>query len=117
MTKREAFVAVINGEITDEVIEVMEKELADLDKRRARESEKRAEKAKADEPIVNAIKDALETDTYKSATEIAETVSAVLGEKVSTSKVSSVFRKVEWVKVLDGREIGAGKHKVYALAE
>lgn len=113
MTKREAFEAVINGEITDEVIEVMEKELASLDKRSAREAEKRAEKAKADEPIVNAIKDALETDTYKSATEIAE----IVGNGVTTSKVSAVLRKVEWVKVLDGREIGAGKHKVYALAE
>ena len=105
MTKRDAFVAVINGEITDEVIEVMEKELASLDKRSAREAEKRAEKAKADEPIVNAIKDALKTDTYKSATEIAE----IVGNNVTTSKVSAVLRKVDWVKVLDGREIGDGK--------
>ena len=113
MTKREAFESVINGVITDEVIEVMQKELASLDKRSVREAEKRAEKAKADAPIVEAIKNALEADTYKSASEIAE----IVGNGVTVSKVSSVLRKVEWVKAIDGREIGAGKHKVYALAE
>lgn len=117
MTKREAFEAVINGKINEEVIEVMEKELANLEKRSVREAEKRAEKAKADAPIVEAIKNALSTDTYKSATEIAETVSAVLGEKVTTSKVSAVFRKVDFVKAVDGKEIGEGNRKMYKLAE
>jgi hypothetical protein len=117
MTKREAFEAVINGTINAEVIEVMEKELANLEKRSVREAEKRAEKAKADAPIVEAIKNALSADTYKSATEIAETVSEVLGEKVTTSKVSAVFRKVDFVKAVDGKEIGEGNRKMYKLAE
>ena len=52
MTKREAFEAVINGTINEEVIEVMEKELANLEQRSVREAEKRAEKAKAAQEVL-----------------------------------------------------------------
>ena len=93
MTKVEAYNAVINGNVTEEVVAKFEEMLAaheaENEKRKARQAEKRAEKDKEyDEVIGKIVGEILTEDTAMTASEIA----AELG--VNVQKASALMRKV-----------------------
>lgn len=114
MTKREMFEQMINGTIDMAVLkEFAEKELARLDHANAKAVERREAKALADEPLKAQILGVMSTD-YMTATEI---VKAVGIEGLTTSKVSALLKKAENIRAIDGRELGMGNRKVYALTE
>lgn len=113
MTKREMFEQMVNGTIDAEVLrEFAEKEIAKLDHANEKAAERRAIKAQEDEPLMTAILGVM-SDTYMTASEIVE---AVKVDGLTVSKVSALMKKMP-VKSIDGREVGSGNRKVYALAE
>ena len=113
MTRKEMFEQMINGTIDAEVLRAYaEKELAKLAKADERAVAKKAEKAVADEPIIARLREVMSYDTYMSATEIVKQAEI---KDLTVSKVSSLCKKMVDVTAIDGKEIGAGNHKVYKL--
>lgn len=111
MTKREMFEAVINNEVTPEVVEGFRAELKKMDDANAKRAEKRSEKSKANEPIKANIANAIEG--RMTASEIGEKL------ELSTQKVSALCRQMVESGVLKVEDIkvkGKGKRKAYSLA-
>ena len=113
MTNREMYEAIINGTITDEVVEKATEELKKLDERNAKRVERNAEKAKENKPIMDALFALLTGEP---------TTTAVLAEAVgiSTPKASPLLRKMvedegEYAKVCvtDVKVPKKGKQKGY----
>ena len=109
MTKREMFEAIVNGNITDEVVEMAQSEISKLDERNAKRREKPSKTALANEPIKASIVEVL-TNEPQSASEIAEKV------EISTQKCSALLRQIEGLEVTEIKVKGKGKVKGYALA-
>lgn len=111
MTRREMLVEVVNGNVTDEVIEkaaeMLEKLDAENEKRRNRVSKKAIE----NEPIKEKILDVL-TDEPKTATEIGSEV------EISTQKASALLRQLVEAGKANKTDIkvkGKGVQKGYTL--
>ena len=116
MTTREAYVAVIEGKVTDEVIAKFEVLVANLDaanaRKREKAAEKNAEKAKADAELVAKIAEVLaESAEGMTQTDIAEALEGA----VSPQKAGRLAKQVEGVEQFDKR-IDKRKVKAYRIA-
>lgn len=107
MTNREMFTAIVNGELTDEVVAKAAEEIAKLDARNAARKEKPSKKSLENEPIKAKIAEVL-TDEPRTASDIA----SELG--LSVQKTSALLRQME-VKVVDVKVKGKGTQKAYSL--
>ena len=110
MTNRDMFTAIINGDITEEVIAKVKEEIEKLDARNAKRRETVSKKALENAPIVEAIKSVL-SDTPQTASEIAEKV------EISTQKASALLKQIDGLTVSDVKVKGKGTRKAYALAQ
>lgn len=109
MTKREMFEAIVNGNLTDEVVTMAKNEIAKMDERNAKRREKPSKTAVANEPIKEEILKVL-TDAPMVASEVAERVG------ISTNKASALLRQIDGLTVTEVKVKGKGKVKGYALA-
>lgn len=107
MTNREMFTAIVNGEITEEVIAKAHEEIAKLDARNAARKDKPSKKSLENEPIKARISEVL-TDEPKTASEIASEL------ELSVQKVSALLRQMD-VTVVDVKVKGKGTQKGYSL--
>ena len=115
MTTREAYVAVVEGKVTDEVIAKFETLIENLDeanrRKRKKAAEKRAEKSKADEGLVAQIAELLaESEDGMTQTDIAEALDGV----ISAQKAGRLAKMVEGVEQFD-KKIEKRKVKAYKL--
>lgn len=108
MTNREMFVAIINGDVNEEVIAKVNEELAKLDARNAKRRDMVSKKALENAPIIEAIKNVL-TDEPQTATEIAEKV------EISTQKASALLKQIDGLTISDVKVKGKGTRKAYSL--
>lgn len=116
MTTREAYVAVIEKNLTDEVIEKFEALVANLDasneKKREKAAEKKAEKARADAGLIEKIAELLKgNEDGMTQTDIAE----ALDGEISAQKAGRLAKMVEGVEQFDKR-IDKRKVKAYRVA-
>ena len=109
MTKREMFEAIVNGNITEEVIAMAQNEIAKMDERNAKRKSSPSKTAIANEPIKAEIAKVL-TNEPQSASEIAEKVN------ISVQKCSALLRQIEGLAVTEIKVKGKGKVKGYAMA-
>ena len=112
MTNREAYNAVINGEITDKVVEHFTAELAKLDKRNAQRSSKPSKTQLENEPIKAHLLEILAVKPM-TASEIHE-----VDADLSTQKISSLCRQLVEVGKLTVEEVKVpkkGKQKQYTI--
>lgn len=109
MTNREMFTAIVNGDVTEEVVAKATEELAKLDARNAKRKNTPSKKSVENEPIKDAIKAVL-SDTPLTASEIAEKV------EISTQKASALLKQIDGLIVSDVKVKGKGTRKAYALA-
>lgn len=109
MTRREMFEAIVNGNVTEEVVAMAQNEIVKMDERNAKRKNTPSKTALANEPIKAHIVEVL-TDTPQSASEIAEKV------EISTQKCSALLRQIEGLAVTEIKVKGKGKVKGYALA-
>ena len=109
MTRREMFEAIVNGNVTEEVIEMAKNEIVKMDERNAKRASKPSKTAIANEPIKAKIVEVL-SETPQSASEIAEKV------EITVQKCSALLRQIEGLSVTELKVIGKGKVKGYALS-
>ena len=109
MTRREMFEAIVNGNVTEEVVAMAQSEITKMDERNARRKNTPSKTALANEPIKAHIVEVL-TDTPQSASEIAEKV------EISTQKCSALLRQIDGLAVTEIKVKGKGKVKAYSLA-
>ena len=109
MTRREMFEAIVNGNVTEEVVAMAQNELVKMDERNAKRKNTPSKTAIANEPIKAQIKSIL-TDEPHTASEIANTVG------ISTQKASALLRQIDGLTVTEIKVKGKGKVKGYALA-
>ena len=109
MTKREMFEAIVNGNVTDEVIEMAKNEIVKMDEKNAKRRNSPSKTALANEPIKAQIKEIL-TNEPQSASEVAEKV------EISVQKASALLRQIDGLAVSEIKVKGKGKVKGYALA-
>lgn len=114
MTKREFFETITASTLAEEIKEFAQNEINKLDEEKAKNAQKRAERAKENEPLYAAILEIM-TDEPAIASEIATKIG------VSTSKASSLLRSLvaEGKVSLTPEKIKSGKSKVngYVLSE
>ena len=108
MTKREMFEAIVNGNITDEVVAMAKNEITKMDERNAKRKGKPSKNALANEPIKAQILEVL-TDVPMVASDVAEKVG------ISTQKASALLRQIDGLTVTEVKVKGKGKVKGYAL--
>lgn len=116
MTKREVMDAIIEANVNAEVTEWAEAELERMDRANKRNAEKRAEKAKENEPIKAAIFEVL-SDEPKTATEIKDEIGI---DGVSVQKVSALMKKIVEAGEADKVDVkvkGKGTQKGYTRAQ
>lgn len=116
MTTREAYVAVVEGNVTEEVVAKFEVLIANLDaaneKKREKAAEKKAEKAKADAGLIERIAELLKgSEDGMTQTDIAE----ALDGEISAQKAGRLAKMVEGVEQFDKR-IDKRKVKAYKVA-
>lgn len=109
MTKREMYEAIVNGNVTDEVIEMAKNEIVKMDERNARRKNQPSKKALENEPIKAKIVEVL-GDEPMSASDVAEKV------EISVQKASALLRQIDGLNVTEIKVKGKGKVKGYALA-
>lgn len=118
MTNREFYNAVIEGNVTDEMIEFARDAVAQLDatneKRRAKVAEKAAEKAAEKEPLRQAIF-ACVTDEPKTATMLIDEAGLELKPQSIPSLLKPLVEAGEIEKV-DVKIKGKGTQRGYVLA-
>ena len=105
MTNREFYTAVINNEITDEVINFANESLVKMDNRNARRVEKNADKHSDEKSQILAVL----TETPQLASEIATAVG------MTTAKVSGLLSRMDNI-VVGETKVKGGKRKVYSIA-
>lgn len=105
MTNREFYTAVINNEITEEVVNFASESLVKMDNRNARRVEKNADKHSEEKSQILAVL----TDTPQLASDIATAVG------MTTAKVSGLLGRMDGIAVSEIKVKG-GKRKGYALA-
>ena len=110
MTRREMFEAIVNGNITDDVVTMAQNEIVKMDERNAKRKNRPSKNALANEPIKAHILEVL-TDAPMVASEVAEKVG------ISTQKASALLRQIDGLVVTEIKVKGKGKVKGYALGE
>lgn len=114
ITMREFFKAVVDNEITDEIIAKAKAEIVKLDERNAKRKGENSKRAKENEPIKEAIVEYL-TDNGKA---VASVIGLAIGQ--STNKVSALCKQLTDEGVLvksEYKEKGKSAVNEYALAE
>jgi len=109
MTKREMFEAIVNGNVTEEIVAMAKAEIDKMDARNAKRRETPSKTAKENEPIKEKILEVL-TDTPKVAKEIGELVG------ISTAKASALLGQMDGLNVTEVKVKGGRKVKGYARA-
>lgn len=109
MTKREMFEAIVNGNVTEEVIAMAQSEIDKMDARNAKRRETPSKKALANVEVIGKITEVL-THEPQTASEVAEKV------EISTQKASALLRQIDGLTVTEVKIKGRGKVKGYALA-
>lgn len=110
MTKREMFMAIVEGNITEDVVEMAKNEIVKMDERNAKRKNSPSKRAIENEPIKEKIIEVL-TDTPQSASEIAGKV------EISTQKASALLRQIGGLTVTEIKVKGKGKVKGYAFTD
>ena len=113
MTYRELYTNVVNGNITEETVEMAKVALAKLDERNAKRASTPSKTAIANEPIKASIVEWLATN----GAHVAKDISVALG--ISTAKASSLCGQLVKDGILTATEIKVpktGKRLSYALA-
>lgn len=105
MTQREFFNAVISGTVNAEMVEFAQNEIAKLDTRNAKKSEKTANAHAEEKAQIMSVL----TDEVQLASGIAEKVG------MSTAKVSGLLGRMDGITVTEVKVKG-GKRKGYSLA-
>ena len=115
MTNREFYVAVINGEMNDEIVAKAHEEIAKLDRRNANRKGKTSKRTLENVAVKNAIVEYLKgVDERKSATEIGYNVD------ISTNKASSLCVQLRKEGIVDADTIKnakGNKVKGYAIVQ
>ena len=109
MTRREMFEAIVNGNVTEEVIAMAQNEIVKMDERNAKRKNTPSKTALANEPIKAQIMEVL-TNEPMTASEVAEKV------EISTQKASALLRQIDGLTITEVKVKGKGKVKGYALA-
>lgn len=110
MTRREMFEAIVNGNVTEEVVAMAQNEIVKMDERNAKRKNSPSKTAIANEPIKAHIVEVL-THEPQTASDIASKV------EISTQKCSALLRQIEGLVVTEVKVKGKGKVKGYALAQ
>lgn len=114
MTNREFFNAIIAANINDEITDFAKAGIAKLDKRNSDRAAKPSKTALANEPIKEAIAQALAETPDTPASEIG------IACKISTAKAAGLLRQMVEGGVVTSSEVKVpkkGKVKVYRLAQ
>lgn len=97
MTKREFFVKVSEGEMTEEMkdfaVEQLTKMDAQLEARKGKVSEKEQAKRDANEALARRVAAEVLGAEAKTATDVATELTEMLGEEIKVQKASSLCRK------------------------
>ena len=121
MTYREFLSTIINGTISDEVIDFAKTKRDALDNGNARRAEKTAEKRnKENAPLISAIKEFLADHPKTLSVDLAVAMTEVFGEVISTSKITGVCGVLRKDGVLISEDVavkGKGKQKGWSLAD
>ena len=113
MTNRESYEAVVNGNITPDVIEHFKAALAKMDAANEKRKEKTSKKAEENQPLIDRIVNEILTTEPKTATDIAAVI------ELSVQKTSALCRAA----VAQGKAVQSevkvpkrGNQKAYTLA-
>ena len=109
MTRREMFEAIVNGNVTEEIVAMAQSELVKMDERNEKRKNSPSKTAIANEPIKAQIVEVLTTEPL-TASDVANAVG------ISTQKASALLRQIEGLTVTEVKVKGKGKVKGYALA-
>lgn len=109
MTKREMFEAIVNGNVTEEIVAMAKAEIEKMDARNAKRRETPSKTAKENAPLKEKI--------FEILTEVPLTAKEV-GEKMglSTAKASALLGQIEGLNVTEVKVKGGRKVKGYARA-
>ena len=113
MTKREFYVAISNGEMTDELMAMATSEIEKMDAANEKRKGKASKKAEENQPIVDRIVNEILGTEPMTATDIASIL------ELSVQKTSALCRAaVAQGKATqtDVKVTGKGSHKAYTLA-
>ena len=120
MTYREFLSTIINGSLTDEVIDFAKPKRDARGTGNARRAEKTAEtRNTANAPLISAIKEFLADHPKTLSVDLAVAMTEVFGEAISTSKITGVCGVLRKDGVLTSEDIavkGKGKQKGWSLA-
>ena len=108
MTRREMFEAIVNGNVTEEVVAMAQNELVKMDERNEKRKNSPSKTAIANEPIKAQIVEVL-THEPLTASDVANAIG------ISTQKASALLRQIEGLTVTEVKVKGKGKVKGYAL--
>ena len=121
MTKREFFVKVSAGEMTEEMQAFAAEALAKMDetlaKRKGKLSEKEQAKREANEALARRVAAEVLCAEAKTATDVAAELTEMLGEEVKVQKASSLCRKAVELELATVAEVAIpkkGKQKAYS---
>ena len=103
------FEAIVNGNVTEEVVAMAQSELVKMDERNEKRKNSPSKTAIANEPIKAQIVEVLTTEPL-TASDVANAVG------ISTQKASALLRQIEGLTVTEVKVKGKGKVKGYALA-
>ena len=115
ITMREFFKAVVDNEITDEIVAKAKAEIVKLDERNSKRKGENSKRAKENEPIMEAIVNYL---TENKGVKVASVIAKALD--LSTAKVSSLCGKLAAegkVKVSKVKEKGKSAVNGYEIAD
>lgn len=124
MTKREFFVKVAAGEMTEEMqafaAETLVKMDETLEKRKGKLSEKEQAKRDANVALAHRVAAEILTTEAKTATDVAAALTEMLGEEVKVQKASSLCRKAVELGLATATEVKIpkkGTQKAYTAVE
>ena len=124
MTKREFFVAVSEGKMTEEMqtmaAEFLAKMDAQLEARKGKISAKEQEKRDANVALAHRVAAEILTTEAKTATDVAAELTDVLGEEVKVQKASALCRKAVELGLATVTEVKIpkkGTQKAYTAIE
>ena len=114
MTKREMYEAIVNGNVTEEVVEMAHAEIEKMNARNAKRASQPSKKAIENRPIMDSIVEFLKgSDERVTASVIGSAV------EISTQKASALCRQLVadgTLTVTDIKVKGKGTQKGYAVA-
>ena len=124
MTKREFFVAVSEGKMTEEMqafaAEALVKMDETLEKRKGKVSEKEQAKRDANVALAHRVAAEILTTEAKTATDVAAELTEMLGEEIKVQKASALCRKAVDLGLATATEVKIpkkGTQKAYTAVE